>query len=161
MTEAKLSYAHLKNPVTLLALGFGAGYTPRMPGTAGTVVGVICFLPMQSLPWFYYLALVSMLFLLGVRVCDRAAAMLGVHDHPAIVWDEIVGYLITMTAAPRGWVWILLGFVLFRLFDIWKPWPVRWLDKRVKGGLGIMIDDVLAALYGLILLQFIAYLSLT
>ena len=108
--------------------------------------------------WPYYLALAIVMFAAGVWLCGKTADRLGVHDHPAIVWDEIVGYLITMILAPSGWLWILIGFVLFRLFDIWKPWPIHWLDKQVRGGLGIMIDDVLAAVYALICLQIIAYL---
>jgi phosphatidylglycerophosphatase A len=81
---------------------------------------------------------------------------MGVHDHPGIVWDEIAGYLLTMVAAPKGWLWVWLGFGLFRLFDIWKPWPIRWLDRHVQGGLGIMVDDTLAAIYALIGLQLLA-----
>ena len=131
---------------------------PKMPGTAGTLVGVLFFLLMRYLWWPYYLALAIVMFAAGVWLCGKTADRLGVHDHPAIVWDEIVGYLITMILAPSGWLWILIGFVLFRLFDIWKPWPIRWLDKQVRGGLGIMIDDVLAAVYALICLQIIAYL---
>ena len=98
------------------------------------------------------------MFVAGIWLCGRSADRLGVHDHPAIVWDEIVGYLITMLLAPTGWVWILLGFILFRIFDIWKPWPIRWLDKQVRGGAGIMLDDVLAAVFAMIFLQIIAYL---
>jgi phosphatidylglycerophosphatase A len=73
------------------------------------------------------------------------------------VWDEIVGYLITMAAAPSGWLWIVLGFVLFRLFDILKPWPVSLADKKLHGGFGVMLDDVIAGLYALLVLQLIAY----
>ena len=142
----------------LLALGFGSGLTPRLPGTAGTLVGVLLFIPLQHLPWPYYCAVTLLMFLAGIWLCRRTAGYLGVHDHPGIVWDEIVGYLITMIAAPRGWQWILLGFSLFRMFDIRKPWPINWIDKRVQGGFGIMADDALAAVYSLISLQFIAYL---
>ena len=94
-----------------------------------------------------------MLLVLGVWLCGATARALAVHDHPAIVWDEIVGYLVTMTAAPAGWVWVILGFAVFRLFDIVKPWPIRLADKRVPGGFGIMFDDVLAGLYALAVLQ--------
>ncbi|WP_257284256.1 phosphatidylglycerophosphatase A, partial [Endozoicomonas sp. SESOKO1] len=76
-----------------------------------------------------------------------------IHCHPAIVWDEFCGFWITMIAAPAGWQWILLGFVLFRLFDIWKPWPISWLDKKVHGGIGIMIDDLVAGVFAFISLQ--------
>ncbi len=93
------------------------------------------------------------LFLLGVWACAKTGRELGVHDHPAIVWDEVVGYLITMTGAPTNWQWLLGGFLLFRLFDILKPWPVRWFDRRVAGGLGVMADDVVAGLMALAVLQ--------
>ena len=158
MSDHSISLSYLKNPIHLLSLGFGTGYMPKSPGTAGTLVGVIIYLPLQSLDWIYYLAIVVALFLLGVWICESTAASLGVHDHPAIVWDEIVGYLFTMLAAPAGWVWIVLGFCLFRLFDIWKPWPIRLLDKSVHGGFGIMLDDIVAAIFSFIILQIIAYL---
>lgn len=142
----------------LLSLGFGAGLVPKLPGTAGTVVGVVLFIPLQYLAWQYYLAVTLFMFVTGIWLCGRTADHLGVHDHPAIVWDEIVGYLISMCLAPPGWIWLLAGFLFFRLFDIWKPWPIRWLDKQVRGGLGIMVDDLLAAIYAMICLQLIAYL---
>jgi len=161
MSKDELSFGLLKNPVHLLSFGFGTGYAPKMPGTVGTIVGVLFYLPIQSLDLLYYLLVVALLFVLGIWLCGKTTSELGVHDHSAIVWDEIVGYLLTMAAAPRGWVWILAGFILFRLFDIWKPWPIRRLDREVNGGFGIMIDDILAAIYGLIVLQFIAYLVIT
>lgn len=150
----------LLHPVHAAALGFGSGYSPRAPGTAGTLVGVLLYLPMQWLPWYGYAATVLVFFLLGISLCETTARALQVHDHPAIVWDEIVGYLATMLLAPAGWMWVLLGFVLFRLFDIWKPWPIHILDRRVKGGLGIMLDDLIAAVYGWIFLQIIHILYL-
>ena len=148
----------LKNPVHLLALGFGTGLSPRFPGTAGTVLAVLIYLPMRTLPLAIYLGVVAVMFVAGIWLCARTAAALGVHDPRAIVWDEIVGYLATMTAAPAGWPWIGLGFVLFRLFDIGKPFPVGWVDRKVGGGLGIMLDDLAAALYCLGIMQLIAYL---
>lgn len=148
----------LKNPVYLLALGFGTGLVPGMPGTAGTVVAVIIYIPMQTFSLPVYLGVVSLMFVLGIWCCGRASKRLGVHDHRGIVWDEIVGYLAAMTAAPGGWLWIVLGFVLFRLFDIWKPYPIRWLDRVVRGGTGIMLDDLAAALYSGVLMQLIAYI---
>jgi phosphatidylglycerophosphatase A len=147
----------LRDPLHLIALGFGAGLVPRLPGTAGTVVGVFAFLGLRYLGTFPYAVAVCVLFALGVWICDRAAAALDTHDHRAIVWDEIVGFLVTMIGAPEGWAWIALGFALFRLFDIWKPWPVRWVDREVPGGLGVMADDIAAGALGLIVLQIIAY----
>lgn len=135
------------NPIHLLALGFGSGAVPKAPGTFGTVVGVLFYLPMSYLTGVVYLSLVGLMFVAGIYICGRTAKDFGVHDHGSIVWDEIVGYLIAMILAPTGWIWIFVGFVLFRVFDIWKPWPISLLDKKVHGGLGIMIDDVLAGLY--------------
>jgi phosphatidylglycerophosphatase A len=148
----------LKNPIHLLALGFGTGCAPKMPGTIGTLVGVLFYLPMVYLSWPIYIGVTIALLLLGIWLCEVTANDLGVHDHGGIVWDEIVGFLITMMAVPPDWRFILLGFVLFRLFDIWKPWPISWLDSKVSGGLGIMVDDVLAGIYALIILQIIIYL---
>ena len=94
-----------------------------------------------------YSLLVLLAFAAGVWICQRTSDDLGVHDHSGIVWDEIVGYLVAMTFAPSGWVWIVIGFLLFRVFDILKPWPILWIDQRMKGGMGIMLDDLLAGLY--------------
>jgi phosphatidylglycerophosphatase A len=150
---AMLSPRLLRQPVHLLALGFGTGLSVRAPGTFGTLIGVLFYLALQHLPLVYYIGITLVLFLLGIWICGWSARELGVHDHPAIVWDEIVGYLVTMIAAPAGWAWIVLGFLLFRLFDIWKPWPIRWLDQRIQGGLGIMIDDIIAGIFALIVMQ--------
>lgn len=146
------------NPIHLLAFGFGSGLAPVAPGTFGTLVGVLFYLPMQLLPLPFYLAVVVLLSGAGVWLCGRTAADLGVHDHPGIVWDEIVGYLVTMISAPAGWPWIVAGFLLFRLFDILKPWPIKSIDRGVSGGLGIMLDDLLAGLFAALCLQLIYYL---
>jgi phosphatidylglycerophosphatase A len=148
----------LANPVHCLALGFGSGYVPKAPGTAGTLVGVALYLLLMDLPWQYYLVVVAGCCLAGVWLCGYTARVLGAPDHPAIVWDEISGYLLTMALAPDGWLWIVLGFILFRLFDIFKPWPIVLLDKRVKGGLGVMVDDLVAGIFSLTVLQVIAYI---
>jgi len=148
----------LANPAHLLSFGFGSGLLPKAPGTFGTIVAVPIYLMMARLSLQSYLALLMMFIFLGFWLCDYTAEVLGEHDHPAIVWDEIVGYLITMIAAPAGWLWLLLGFVLFRLFDILKPWPVRWADKQLTGGLGIMLDDILAAGMAWLVMQGLALL---
>lgn len=140
----RIPAALLRDPGHLLALGFGSGLAARAPGTFGTLAAVPVYLLCAQLPFTLYLLVIGTLFGLGVYVCGRTARALGVHDHPGIVWDEVVGYLLTMAFAPPGWAWILLGFALFRLFDIWKPWPIRTLDRSVHGGLGIMLDDLLA-----------------
>ena len=149
----KISPQLLRHPLDLLALGFGSGLLPRAPGTAGTVAAIPLYLVMQSLALPVYVSLVAVLFLLGIPICAHTAKRLGVHDHPGIVWDEIVGYLVTMTFAPTGWLWVLAGFVLFRFFDVLKPWPIRWLDKKVGGGFGIMVDDLLAGIAAAAVLQ--------
>jgi len=140
-----------------LATGFGAGLSPVAPGTAGSLVGVLFYMAMAGLPLLLYLALVLVLAVIGVRVCDGAGRALGVTDHPGIVWDEIVGLLITMAAMPPSWQGVVSGFVLFRLFDILKPWPVARIDRGVKGGLGVMLDDVMAGLYALACLQILRH----
>lgn len=155
----RLTLKDLAEPRRLLALGFGSGLAPVAPGTFGTLAAVPLYLLLQPLPLMYYLAVLIVTFLLGIWLCDVTARQLGVHDHPGIVWDEFVGYWITMLMAPAGWLWIAVGFVLFRCFDILKPWPIRWIDKRVGGGFGIMLDDVLAGIYGLVVLQLIAHWS--
>ena len=152
MTE-RIPARRLLHPVDFLALGFGSGLLPFAPGTAGTVAAIPVYLLLQPLATPYYIAIVALLALAGISICGQAASRLGVHDHPGIVWDEIVGYLVTMALAPSGWLWIGLGFVLFRLFDIVKPWPIRWCDRRVGGGLGIMLDDLLAGALSAALLQ--------
>ncbi len=146
------------HPAHLLAFGGGAGLSPVAPGTAGTLIGVVLYWFMQPLPLVLYLAITAVLFVAGVWLCGVTARHLGVHDHAGIVWDEIVGFLIAMIAVPRGWAWLAAGFVLFRLFDIWKPWPIRYLDRHVTGGFGVMLDDVVAALYALVILQVLAQL---
>ncbi len=140
------------NPAHWLAFGFGAGLAPRAPGTFGTLLAVPLYALMQLLSQPIYLATVAALFVLGVVVCARAARDLGVHDHPAIVWDEVVGYLIAMAFIPGGVAAVVCGFALFRVMDILKPWPIGWVDRRVHGGLGIMLDDAMAGVYaGLVL----------
>jgi phosphatidylglycerophosphatase A len=134
------------DPVLLLAFGFGSGLAPRAPGTAGTLAAIPLYLGLSQLPLAWYLAAVAVLALAGIWLCGRAADKLGVHDHPGIVWDEFAGYLVTMIPASGSWISILAGFVLFRLFDIWKPWPIRVADRNVTGGAGIMLDDLLAAI---------------
>ena len=144
------------NAVHLLAFGFGAGCSPKAPGTMGTLLAVGIYLPLSRLPLWAYALVVLLVIAAGIWLCGKAARDLGVHDHPGIVWDEIAGFLVTMFAAPAGWLWILAGFVLFRLFDIWKPWPIRWFDRRVGGGFGIMLDDVVAGLFAAAFLQIAA-----
>jgi len=143
----------LSSPIHFLALGFGAGLAPKAPGTFGTLVAIPIFLLLQFLPPLLYgLALIAS-FAVGIYLCDVTAKNLGVEDHPAIVWDEIVGFLVCMLGLPLSWFWILAGFCLFRFFDILKPWPISWVERRFSGGFGIMIDDLLAGIFASIFLH--------
>ena len=117
--------------------------------TCGTLVAIPPYLLLVQLPPVWYLAAIVITFAIGVFLCDYTSKALNVHDHPGIVWDELVGFWVTMVAVPVGWPWILAGFVLFRVFDILKPWPVKIADQKLKGGFGIMLDDVLAGVYAL------------
>jgi len=158
MKPAPLPSSIWTDPLLLLACGLGSGAARFAPGTFGTLVAIPLYWFMQPLSILYYGLLTLVLFLVGIGLCGYAARKLGVHDHPGIVWDEVVGYLVTMFMAPAGLLWIILGFALFRLFDIWKPWPIGWLDAKVSGGFGIMIDDVLAGIYAACLLQLLVFL---
>lgn len=151
----------LGNPVHFLALGFGSGLLKPAPGTWGTLAAipiyllVVCLLREQSptVNLAAYSTVVVLAFFLGVYLCGKTASDVGVHDHSAIVWDEIVGYLVTLWAVTPNLATLAVGFLLFRLFDILKPWPIRVLDKRVHHGFGIMIDDVLAGVFACVILH--------
>lgn len=145
------------HPVHFLSLGLGSGLSPFAPGTAGTVIAVLLYIPLSTLSLWNYIAVLIVGSLVGIYLCQRTSDRLGVKDHPAIVWDEFLGYWLTMLLAPEGWMWIIIGFILFRLFDIWKPWPIRVIDHKVEGGLGIMLDDLLAGAYAFAILQLIYY----
>lgn len=145
-------FSLLRQPQQFLALGFGSGLAPFAPGTFGTLAAIPLYLLIALLPLWGQVAVIMVAFVIGIYLCQTTADALGVHDHPAIVWDEFVGLWLTMLALPLlkqpVTVWLLLlGFVLFRLFDIFKPWPIRWVDAHVHGGFGIMLDDVLAAVF--------------
>lgn len=140
------------SPTAFLAFGFGSGLSPFAPGTMGTLAAVPFIFALKALgnPGFWIALL--LLFLLGVYLCGNTSRKLGVHDHGGIVWDEMVGYWLSAAFVPLQWPWLLAAFLLFRFFDIFKPWPIRYLDKKVSGGFGIMIDDVVAALLTILLL---------
>ena len=147
-----------RRPVHFLAFGLGSGAVPFAPGTFGTLAAIPFYWLMSELPLGWYLTVVAATFVWGVWLCDKSSRDLGVHDHSGIVWDEFVGYWITMIAVPVDWIWALLGFILFRLFDILKPWPIGPVDRRVHGGLGIMLDDVLAGVMAAVVLQGLIWL---
>ncbi|MEQ8230751.1 MAG: phosphatidylglycerophosphatase A [Gammaproteobacteria bacterium] len=159
MTNPPIAPALLRDPGHCLALGLGSGLLRPAPGTWGTLVGVLCYWPLAGAPFAVYGAVVMFLFVVGVPLCARTARALGTHDHGGIVLDEIVGYLATVTFCSSGVIGALAGFVAFRFFDIVKPWPIRLVDRRVGGGLGIMLDDLLAAIYACIVLELFEYLS--
>ncbi|VAW70545.1 Phosphatidylglycerophosphatase A [hydrothermal vent metagenome] len=149
--------SYLKNPLHFLSLGFGSGLAPKAPGTFGTLAAIPVYILLVQFELWVFIAATVVITAIGIYVCGYTSKALGVHDHSGIVIDEIAGYLITMIAVPFHWKWIILGFILFRFFDILKPWPISWLDKRVDGGFGIMVDDLLAGLFSLICLHLIIY----
>ena len=140
------------NPVLFLAFGAGTGLSRKAPGTVGTLIAVPLFLLLHGLPLAVYAGITAVGFIAGVWICGQAARQVGVEDHPGIVWDEIIGYLVTMTLAGNDWLSVVLGFALFRLFDITKPFPIRTLDRRCPGGFGIMVDDLLAGIFAAVCL---------
>ena len=142
-----------RNPVHFLAFGLGSGAAPKAPGTFGTLAAVPLYLLLEPLSTTVYALMLLVTFLVGIYLCGKTSEDMGVHDHGGIVWDEFVGYWITMFLAPAGWLWIVLGFIFFRFFDIIKPWPIGWVDKHVSGGFGIMLDDVLAGIMAFVCLQ--------
>ena len=151
---ARQVFAH---PVHFLAFGFGAGLSPKAPGTLGTVVAVPLYALLMHAGSWPYLSVLVLSLVSGVFICGYTAGVMGIDDPKGVVWDEIVGYLITMLWLPFGWAWMLGGFLLFRLFDIWKPWPISWADRHIKGGFGIMLDDVIAAFFACVILNLAAY----
>ncbi len=144
------------DPYYFVAFGFGSGLLPRAPGTWGTLVGLAIYLPFALLAPpdpLLWIACVGVAFAVGIVLCDKVSSDMGEHDHQGIVWDEITGIWLVLVAIPPGWYWLVIAFILFRLLDIVKPWPIAWIDSRVKGGIGIMLDDVLAALIAWLVIQ--------
>lgn len=149
----------IKDPVLFLAFGFGSGLVKKAPGTMGTLAAIpVYYLLMQTNIWIYSVCTVISI-LAGISICGQAAKKLGEHDFGGIVWDEIAGYLVTMWVVGFSWQAVVVGFVLFRVFDIIKPWPIKLLDQHVQGGFGIMVDDVLAGVFAAIVLQFFVALD--
>ncbi|MBL1262649.1 phosphatidylglycerophosphatase A family protein [Methylomicrobium sp. RS1] len=137
----------MTDPVLFLAFGFGSGLARKAPGTFGTAAAIPLYWLFVQMGLPVYSVLTAAAILAGIPICGIAAEKLGEHDFNGIVWDEVAGLLITMWLVPFSWEALLLGFVLFRIFDILKPWPIKWIDRKVMGGLGIMLDDVLAAVF--------------
>ncbi|MBT7437055.1 MAG: phosphatidylglycerophosphatase A [Cellvibrionales bacterium] len=134
----------LRNPVHFLAFGFGSGLFAKAPGTAGTLLGILAWMFLVNLSLVTYIIVIVIAALAGIYFCGKTARDLNVHDHSGIVWDEIVGIWLAMILVPVTWGWIFVSFLLFRFFDILKPWPISWIDKNISGGIGIMADDLLA-----------------
>jgi len=157
--KPRLSATLLRDPVHLLALGFGSGLSPVAPGTFGTLVAVPVAWGLMQLPLLPAAAVVAVLVAGGVWLCGESARRLDCHDHPGIVWDEIAAFALLSLALPAGWIWLVPAFLMFRLFDIVKPWPIRDVDHRLHGGLGIMLDDLMAAVYAALAVRLIEFLT--
>ena len=145
------------DPEVFLMTGFGTGLSPKAPGTVGSLFGLFLFIPILSFPIYFQLLIIALALTLGILLSQRVADELGVKDPAVIVWDEFVGIWISMLWLP-GLLWLPFAFFIFRLFDVLKPWPVSWVDRRLDGGLGIMLDDVIAGLMTLAVLQVLASL---
>lgn len=154
-SNLKLLLAH---PAHFLALGAGTGLAKKAPGTFGTLLGLPLFFLIAPLEFYVQIIIISVLFLIGIYCCDKTGKALGVADHGSIVWDEIVAMMLVLTFTPMQWKCWLVAFLLFRLFDIWKPVPIRQCDAKIKGGLGVMLDDLLAAIYAIICLKVLLWL---
>jgi phosphatidylglycerophosphatase A len=147
-----------ERPTHFIAFGFGSGAMPFAPGTFGTLMAIPFYLLMQPLTHWQYLFFLVVITLLSMWLSDVVAKEINVHDHPGMCLDEIIGFLVTMFAVPSGFLWIAMGFILFRIFDILKPWPIHIIDKKVHGGFGIILDDVLAGIYSLIVIHIISWI---
>ena len=155
--DFKFLFAH---PTHLIAFGFGSGLAPKAPGTVGTLLGLPLFwLIVAVAPGLTNrIIMLTAAFLIGVWACGRTGRALGVADHGGMVWDEIVAYALVLLFTPSGWLWIALAFALFRLFDILKPWPIRYADTHLKTGFGVMFDDLLAAGYAIAVIKGVQWL---
>jgi phosphatidylglycerophosphatase A len=145
----------LAHPAGWIATGFGSGLCPIAPGTAGSLLALLPWLALRELPLWCYAATIAVAFALGVWVCGWVVRTLQAGDPGVAVWDEFVGQwiaLVPLLVWPGGPLWIIAGFILFRIFDIWKPWPVSWADRRIGGGFGVMLDDAIAGAYAALVL---------
>lgn len=146
------------DPLVFIACGFGVGTLPVMPGTYGTVLGVGLAFLLAPLSLWAMLAVLIVLFLSGVWLCGEANQKFGTDDHPAAVWDEVATFPWVLIGIKLSWLTVILGFVLFRFFDIAKPGPIGWIDKKYHGGWGVMLDDWLAAIASLIVLHLLLWI---
>ena len=156
MPNLKFLFSH---PAHFFALGFGSGLAKKAPGTFGTLVGLPLFWLIASYSISMQLSIITALFIIGIYLCGLTGKNLGVSDHGSIVWDEIVAITLVLVFTPLAWSWWLAAFLLFRLFDIWKPYPIRQFDAKLKNGFGVMFDDLLAGIYALITLQGLLWIT--
>ncbi len=160
MDKALRAKVSLFNPIHFLALGFGSGLAPKAPGTFGSLAAIPLLLLIAQTQTWWFVALAIFVCVMGIWICDKTAYDMGVHDHGSIVWDEIAGMFCAFIFVPLSWDTLLLGFLLFRWLDIQKPWLIGRLDKAMKGGLGIMADDILAGVITALLLHLYLVLKL-
>ena len=154
--DADRRRALLHHPAGWIACGFGSGLAPKAQGTVGSLAAILPWLLLRETPMAVYLMVLLAAFVIGVWACDVAGRLLGVDDHRSLVWDEFVGlWIALLPAVAAPWWAVVAGFALFRLFDVWKPWPIGWLDRRLKGGVGVMTDDVVAGLFAAIVLELV------
>lgn len=144
-----------RNPLYFIAFGFGSGAMPFAPGTFGTLMAIPFYLLLRPLPLVYYIIFIVAFIAFSMWLSNKLSREINVHDHPGMCIDEFAGYFVTMINAPAGWEWVLLGFALFRFFDIVKPWPISFIDEKVHGGIGMILDDVLAGLASFAIIQLI------
>lgn len=149
----------IQHPAHFLALGFGTGLSPKAPGTVGTLIGLPMYYLIRGQSINLQLITIAAAFMIGIYLCDKTGKALGVADHGGIVWDEIVAMMLVLTITPFSLLWWVVAFVLFRLFDIWKPFPIRQCDAKLKGGFGVMFDDLLAAVYAMLILKALLWIS--
>ena len=148
----------ISHPAHFLSFGFGSGLAPKAPGTFGTLVGMPIFWLISHYALPLQLIIIAGLFLIGMYCCAITGEALGVADHGAIVWDEIVAIMLVLAYTPPYWFTWIIAFVLFRLFDIWKPFPIRQFDAKLKGGFGVMFDDLLAGIYAIVALKILLWI---
>lgn len=144
-----------QDPLYFIAFGLGSGAVPFAPGTFGTLMAIPFYLLLRQLPLLYYLVFLVAFIAFSSWISSRVSREIHEHDHPGMCIDEFVGFFVTMINAPLGWPWVVLGFALFRIFDIWKPWPIRYLDEKVHGGFGMILDDIVAGVFAMAIIQII------
>ncbi|HRM21881.1 MAG TPA: phosphatidylglycerophosphatase A [Neisseria sp.] len=149
----------LQRPVCFLGFGFGTGLAPVAPGTFGTLpaLPMAFVLILLGIEGWWLAGMSALLFVAGIKICGDTERALGQQDYGGIVWDEMVAMMLVLAFVPFYWGWWLAAFAVFRFFDAVKPWPIKWFDARVHGGLGIMLDDVIAALFSLLVLHVAAW----